>query len=179
MGAATRHAWTEQFGVGTPFGSEVPLSKWGIGLRVHDQAGYGIMDLHYNRLWESYERQQTIQEWSGLLIPTVAVRAFSMGIAGTDFHEHRAFSTAAEQLRRRMQDILSEDLVEHADGHGEAHFTYRSARDLWAKVPAFRYQPASALTSLQRNLRSLAMLWAGLFIAALCASAAILRRRSW
>jgi len=150
LGTATRLAWRERFGVDEPFGSGVSLSQWGLGLRVHDQAGYGVMDRHFNALWDSYSHQQALQEWAGWLSPTIAMRAVSMGVAGTDFAEHRAFSTAAEAQRRRMQDVISADLIEHADGHGEQHFSYRAARDLWARIPPFEYEPAAASTALRR-----------------------------
>jgi ABC-2 type transport system permease protein len=176
LSAETQRAWTKQFGVGTPFGSDVPLSQWGIGLHVHDQAGYGVMDQHFDALWGSYARQQVLQEWASILTPTVAVRAFSMGVAGTDFDEHRGFSTAAEGHRRRMQDVLSQDLVEHADGHGEQHFSYRAAPELWAKVPPFEHRPASALLAVRRNLRSLAMLCAGLLLSVFLARTAVWAR---
>lgn len=178
LGTATQRAWTAQFGTGTPFGSEVPLSQWGKGLEVHDRAGYDVMDRHFGALWDSYAGQQAAQEWTGLVIPTVAIRAFSMAVAGTDFDEHRAFSTAAEAHRRRMQDVISRDLIAHADGHGEQHFSYRAARDLWAQVPGFTYRPASALATVTRNLRSLAMLCGGLLLSILLAAAAVARRRN-
>ena len=179
LSAATQRASIKQFGVADPFGPGVPLSRWGLALRVHDQAGYEVMDRHFSALWESYTRQQRVQEWTGLLLPTIAIRAFSMGVAGTDFAEHRAFSVAAERQRRLMQDIISQDLVDHADGHGEQHFSYRATRDLWAHVPPFAYRPAGAATALARNLLSLTMLGLALVFSASLAMAAVLRRRLW
>jgi len=176
LGAATQQAWTDRFGAGKPFGSGVPLSQWGAGLRVHDQAGYGVMDRHFDALWDSYARQQELQGWAGVLSPTIAVRALSMGLAGTDFDEHRAFSTAAEAQRRLMQDLISDDLVEHADGHGEQHFTYRAARELWARVPPFEYRPASAEVALGRNLQSVALLLGAAVFWVVIAHAAVARR---
>lgn len=176
LSAATQQAWTDRFGTGKPFGVGVPLSQWGVGLRVHDQAGYGVMDRRFDALWESYARQQALQSWAGVLSPTIAVRALSMGLAGTDFDEHRAFSTAAEAQRRLMQDVISADLIEHADGHGEQHFTYRASRELWARVPPFDYRPASAGVALARNAQSLLLLiGAGVFWVVL-AQLAVARR---
>jgi ABC-2 type transport system permease protein len=176
LGAETQRAWTERFGAGKPFGAGVPLSQWGVGLRVHDRAGYAVMDRHFDALWDSYARQQALQGWAGVLSPTIAVRALSMALAGTDFDEHRAFSTAAEAQRRLMQDVISEDLMEHADGHGEQHFTYRASRELWARVPPFVYRPASAAAALGRNVSSLALLLgAGVLWLALAHAAAARR----
>ncbi len=179
LGAATQRASLERFGVRDAFGPGVPLSRWGLALKVHDHAGYGVMDRHFDALWESYARQQRMQEWTGFLLPTIGIRAFSMGVAGTDFAEHRAFSLAAERQRRVMQDIISQDLVDHADGRKEEHFSYRASRALWARVPPFQHQPAAAGAALARNLRSLGMLTLGLLLSATLAALAVSRRRLW
>jgi ABC-2 type transport system permease protein len=176
LGVATQRAWTEHFGVGKPYGPGVSMSQWGIGLRVNDRAGYGVMDRHFNALWDTYARQQALQGWAGVLSPTIAVRALSMGLAGTDFDEHRRFSAAAEAQRRLMQDLISEDLIEHADGHGEQHFAYKAERELWARVPPFDYRPASAAVALARNVPSLALLVAATVLWILLAHAAVKRR---
>jgi len=176
VGAAAQRAWVAQFGGGTPFGPGVPLSQWGKGLQVHDRAGYSVMDQHFGRLWDSYERQQTLQLWAAWLIPTTAVRAFSMGLAGTDFAEHRAFSAAAERHRRLMQELISDDLIQHADGHGEHHFTYRASREFWAKVPRFDYASAGVTMALMRSLLSLGMLTLGLALSVIWALSAVRRR---
>ncbi|MCW5620160.1 MAG: ABC transporter permease subunit [Burkholderiales bacterium] len=171
-----QRAWNEQVGEGTAFGTDVPLSQWGIGLKVHDHAGYAVMDRHFNALWESYSNQQAMQEWIGFLVPIITVRAFSMGITGTDFSQHRAFSTAAEHHRRLMQDIISQDLVEHADGHGESHFEYLAERSLWATVPPFAYEAPKAMEAARQNFRSLLILAAGLVLAVSLMLAATPRR---
>jgi ABC-2 type transport system permease protein len=152
------------------------MSQWGIGLRVNDQAGYGVMDRHFNALWDTYARQQALQGWAGVLSPTIAVRALSMGLAGTDFDEHRRFSTAAEVQRRLMQDVISEDLVERADGHGEHHFNYRAEPELWARVPPFEHRSARAAVALKNNLQSLSLLTVATLLWIALAHAAVKRR---
>ncbi len=164
LGEEYQRAWTSYFGenAGTPFGYSVPLSKWGMALQVHDQAGYEIMDRHFAALWDAYARQQAAQEWFGVLVPTLAIRAYSMGVAGTDFDQHRAFSVAAEHHRRKMQDVISHDLVEHADNRGEEHFSYRAGSDLWRQIPPFEFRVAAANEALTKATRSLGVLAFGL-----------------
>eukprot|EP01035_Chromulina_nebulosa_P011072 gene11072-14816_t len=158
--------WQKNFGTTERWGRDVPLSKWGIALRLDDQASYPAYDRHYGRLWDTWERQQQVQEWSGLVLPILAIRSFSMGMAGTDFAHHRSFTTAAELHRRRIQDLMSEDLVAHADPMGDRHFAYQAAPDLWATVPPFDYHPPHAGWALAHQARSLAVLCAGLLLAA-------------
>ncbi|MDN6888067.1 DUF3526 domain-containing protein [Variovorax sp. CAN2819] len=170
--------WQKNFGSTERWGRDVPLSKWGIALRLDDQASYPVYDRHYGRLWDTWERQQAVQEWSGLLVPVLAVRGFSMGMAGTDFAHHRSFTTAAELHRRHIQDLMSEDLVEHADPLGDQHFAYQATPDLWATVPPFDYQPPRAAWALMHQMRSFAVLCAGLLLAAAFAAFTASRQRA-
>jgi ABC-2 type transport system permease protein len=172
-----QRAWREQLGTDKRWGAELPLNRWGLALRIDDEAGYGVTDRHFAQLWDSFARQQRVQEWAGLAVPLLALRAWSMGLAGTDFAAHRDFSVAAEKHRRLMQDLISEDLVAHADPLGHQHFSYQAGKDLWAKVPRFDYHPPSAVASLRDNLVSLGVLACSLSIVTLFAAWAAGRRK--
>jgi ABC-2 type transport system permease protein len=175
LGRQSQRAWEDLFGkdAGTVYGTKVPLSRWGTALQTQDQVGYRVMERHFAALWNAYARQQAVQEWCGVLVPTVAVRSYSMRIAGTDVAQHRAFSVAAEQHRRRIQDLVSHDLAEHADGRGESHFTYRASPSLWRQVPPFVFRPdaiGAALTQASRSGAILLFLLVAAWSAALGAS---------
>ena len=167
---AYRRAWRAQLGTDKRWGAELPLNRWGIALKIDDEAGYGVTDEHFGRLWDSFAQQQRVQEWAGLAMPLLALRGWSMGLAGTDFAAHRHFSVAAEAQRRLMQDLISHDLVEHADPLGDRHFSYQAGKELWARVPRFEYRPIDVLTALRGNLVSLAVLAVGLALAATVAT---------
>jgi ABC-2 type transport system permease protein len=166
-------AWQQNFGLKTRWGAELPLDKWGKALQVDDHAGYGVIDHHFEHLWETFAEQQRAQEWTGLAIPLLALRSFSMGMAGTDFASHRAFSVAAEHQRRLMQDLMSDDLIAHADSLGNQHFSYKAGPDLWSTVPKFDYRLPDATFALQQNWLSLVILLAGLSAALGLAHASI------
>lgn len=179
LGEASARAWQAEFGVTTRWGTDVPLDRWGQALQLDDNVSYPVVDAHFERLWGTFDRQQALQEWLGLAVPLLAIRAYSMGIAGTDFAHHREFSVAAERQRRTIQDIVSEDLVEHADARGAGHFDYRAPAELWAKVPRFEYRPPSVLWAVRENLLGLSVL-AVTFAAAVALAhlAAVRRSRS-
>jgi len=158
LSEARDKAWTAHFGARTRWDASVPLSKWGAALKVDDEAGYGVMDEIFGRLWDTFERQQRFQQWVGVVAPVTALRGFSMGLAGTDFSQHRDFSTAAEDQRRKIQDIVSADLIEHADSRGNAHFTYKAGAELWATVPQFQYELPRVSFALAHHWPSLALL---------------------
>ena len=174
--AASRKVWLKNFGVETRWDPRVPLSKWGIALRVTDHSGYRVFDHRFGALWDAFEGQQRVQEWAGLLAPVVAVRSVSMALASTDFSEHRDFSEAAEQQRRRIQEVVSRDLIEHADPLGDRHFSYRASPTLWAKVPPFDYRLPPVGFALERHWPGFAVL-AVTFLAAMGLALLAVHRR--
>ena len=157
-------AWQEHFGTDQRWGSDVPLSRWGEALRVDDFAGYGAIDHHFGSLWGRYEDQRRLQEYFGLLFPMLSVRSYSMAMSATDFTHHRSFATSAESHRRLIQDLVSDNLTEHADGHEERHFDYKVGKEFWSKVPQFEYTTPTALFALQSALNSLGILLASLLM---------------
>lgn len=173
---ASKKVWLKNFGVEKRWDPRVPLNKWGIALRVTDHSGYGVFDRQFGSLWDAFERQQRFQEWSGVIAPVVAVRSLSMALASTDFSQHRNFSEAAEQQRRKIQEVVSQDLIEHADPLGNQHFSYRAGPSLWAKVPAFDYRLPRVGFALGRHWPSLAVLVFTFLMAAGLAHLAVSRR---
>lgn len=164
-----RRVWREQFGVESAWSPDLPLNKWGIALAKNDQAGYAVFDRHYRARWDNFERQRRAQELSGFIAPTLALRSFSMAMAGTDFAQHRDFATAAERHRRKIQDMVSADLVAHDDPIGNQHFTYKADKSFWAKVPKFEYRTPAVGFAWRAGLLSAAVLLVMLMISAAAA----------
>ena len=176
--ATSDQVWMQAFGTTERWSRDVPLNKWGIALKLDDQSSYAVYDRHFGRLWDTWQNQQAVQEAGGLLMPLLAIRTFSTAMAGTDFVHHRDFTTAAERHRRVIQDIVSEDLVAHADPLGHQHFAYQAGPSLWARVPAFDYHAPSVGWALTRSGSSLAVLCASLALALAFAWAAVARLRA-
>lgn len=176
LSGAYKRAWQAEFGVDQRWGADLPLSRWGKALQVDDQAGYQVSEAHFAALWDSFDRQRKLQEWSGLIFPVLALRSFSMGIAGTDFSAHRDFSMAAERHRQLMQDKMSHDLVHHADPLGDQHFTYKADDHLWKQIPPFNYKLPELAVVLPANAGSFCVLCAGLLISLVLAWLAVPRR---
>jgi ABC-2 type transport system permease protein len=179
LNSAYQEAWQQTFGIKTRWSGELSLGKWGAALKIDDHAGYGVIDKHFTALWDSFKDQQRNQEWLGLAFPLLAMRSFSMGIAGTDFEQHRHFSTAAERQRRVMQELMSDDLVRHADALGDRHFSYEAGPQLWKRVPRFEYHPPRAATALRQNWLSLGILAFGVVVALVFAHFVLRRRLLW
>ena len=169
LGRTQRRVWREQFGVDSAWSPDLPLSKWGVALAKNDHAGYAVFDRHYGTLWDNFERQRRAQELSGFVAPTLALRSFSMAMAGTDFAEHRDFAAAAERHRRTIQDMVSADLVAHDDPLGNQHFAYKADRSFWAKVPRFEYRTPMAGFAWRAGWLSAGVLFVTLLLSAAAA----------
>ncbi|VTY21477.1 Uncharacterised protein [Xylophilus ampelinus] len=156
--ATSDRVWMQNFGTTERWGPDVPLSKWGLALRLDDQAAYPVFDRHFASLWDTWTRQLHVQEWSGLAVPVLAMRSLSMGLAGTDFSHHRVFAVDAEQHRRRIQDIMSADLVRHADTLDEQHFSYQADPSLWTQVPPFEARSPHATWAMGNQWRAIVAL---------------------
>lgn len=174
--ATSDRVWMRAFGTTERWSRDVPLNKWGLALRLDDQSSYAVYDRHFGHLWDTWEQQQTVQESAGWLMPLLAMRALSAAMAGSDFAHHRSFTTAAERQRRLIQDIVSEDLVAHADTLDHQHFSYQASPSLWARVPPFQYHAPDALWALRQVRLSLLMLATALLLSVAFAWRAVSRQ---
>jgi ABC-2 type transport system permease protein len=81
--------------------------------------------------------QEGVHRQLGLLMPLLAVRSASMGLAGTDVFHHEHFVRAAEEHRRLIQRTLNGDIATN----GRFGQTYIAGPELWASIPTFTYAP--------------------------------------
>jgi len=176
--ATSDRVWMQHFGTTERWSSDVPLNKWGIALKLDDESKYVVYDRHFGALWDTWERQQRVQESAGWLLPLLAMRSVSAALAGTDFAHHRDFTVAAETQRRLIQDIVSDDLVKHADTLDNQHFSYKATPDLWKTVPPFDYHPPNVTFALQKSAISLAMLCIGFLASLIFALRMVQRQRA-
>lgn len=171
--------WMQHFGTTERWGHDVPLNKWGIALKLDDEAKYPVYDRHFGELWDTWQRQQTAQAWSGVVLPILSVRAFSMSMAGTDFAHHRAFTTSAEHYRRLIQDMVSDDLVAHADTQHDIHFSYKADPAFWKKAPVFEHRPPAVEWAFAQGWQGLAALTIAIVLAAGFAVRAVVHQRAY
>jgi ABC-2 type transport system permease protein len=145
---------------------DLPVSFAGISLQAGEEYGNQIFDRHYGALWDTYARQDRTHLAGAVVAPLLAVRSFSMGLAGTDFAQHRHFVTAAERYRRDLQRVLNGEMTQRAKG---LDFTYKAGADFWATAPRFDYEPPSLSWLLRQQAGALALL--ALWAAAACTAA--------
>jgi ABC-2 type transport system permease protein len=134
---------------------DLPVNFSGISLQEGEEHGNAVFDKHYNALWDAFEKQDRAQQFGAVVFPLLAVRSLSMGLAGTDFSQHRHFASAAEDYRRHLVKTMNDDLAYHSK---MAPRDYTGGRELWAKVPDFEYTVAPLSWVLSRYAWSLALL---------------------
>jgi ABC-2 type transport system permease protein len=146
---------------------KLPVNFAGLSMQEGEEYGSRVFDKHYSALWDTYDRQRTIHEISGLVAPILAVRSLSMALSGTDFSQHAHFAKAAEQYRRMINREMNMDLAHNMKGK-EYSGAYVRGRDLWEKIPDFTYTAPDLGWVLSRQQLSMLVLfgWSALAMAA-------------
>lgn len=139
----------------------LPVAFSGVSLQEGEEHGNEVFDKHFGALFDQYERQNRVFQWSALVAPTLAVRGLSMGLSGTDFGQHRHFVNAAEAYRRDIQRTMNGDIMQHQ----KPGQTYLAGRALWDQVPDFSYEPPPTRWVLSQYGLALAVLGAWLVAA--------------
>ncbi len=146
---------------------DLPFNFNGLVMLESERLAGEVLDHHFGKLWDRLEAQDRTVTWTGLVAPLLGLRSASMALAGTDFTHHRHFSVAAEQHRRDFVRVLKEDMMNNTAG---GHHGGTVGRELWEKLPAFRYSPplpAHALRAATPGLLVLALWAAGAWVALL------------
>jgi ABC-2 type transport system permease protein len=93
----------------------------------------------------------------------MAVRGFSMGLAGTDLRQHRHFTDAAEAYRRALNKLLNENFAQNSRTSDE--YNYFVDRAFWQKTPDFVYAAPGAGWVMKGQVFNLAVLIVWLIVA--------------
>jgi ABC-2 type transport system permease protein len=145
---------------------DLPVNFSGISLQAGEEYGNQVFDKHVGELWETYARQENVHSFAALAAPFMALRAWSMGLSGTDLGQHRHFVTAAENYRRALNKMMNEDLTYNSKIQG---YNYFAQRDLWEKSPDFVYAAPALGWVLREQSWSAAALLCWLLLAAAAA----------
>ncbi|MBM4184591.1 MAG: DUF3526 domain-containing protein [Gemmatimonadetes bacterium] len=159
----------DQYGVETL--DALPVNFAGIRLQASEEHGDVVFDRHYGALWDAFGRQSRTHEAIGALSPLLAVRALSMGLAGTDVEQHRHFAAAAEAYRRSLVKAMNDDLAFSSVGVA----AYAAGPELWESVPAFTYEAPRLASVLGSRTMSLIVLGLWVLGSLLVAAGAVRR----
>lgn len=116
---------------------ELPVNFWGVVWLESEKVTDVVMDRHYAALWELYRRQERIERIAAVAAPSIAVRSWSMGLAGTGLPAYLDFLTRAEEYRRDFNRLLNEDLRDNGGGNDN----YTADASLWRRMPELDARP--------------------------------------
>ncbi len=151
---------------------DLPINEVGAYLQESEEFGNRIFDRNYGALWDTFERQGAVHETVAVAAPLLAVRALSMGLAGTDVEQHRHFATAAETYRRDLMRRMNGDLTANSRS---GDFSYQAGAELWESTPPLRYDAPTLGWVLTNRLPSLVVLGTWLVVTILAAAARVRR----
>jgi ABC-2 type transport system permease protein len=153
---------------------DLPVNFRGLALRKDDENGYRIFDQQYGALQEAYERQNRLRALPGFIFPLLAIQPLSMGMAGTDGRAQFSFTTSAEQHRRVIQTVVSDDLIRNGR-YGDP--TYVAGPELWQRIPGFSYHEPAVSWVLPAQLGNFLALSGWMIVTTLLAVYAVRRMR--
>jgi ABC-2 type transport system permease protein len=151
---------------------DLPVGYLALRRLFRDAQADRVHDRHFDRLWRTYHQQQRVVWMASGASPTVAWRAVSMALAGTDLAHEERFQEAAERYRRDVNTLI--DRWDAAHSRGLASYEERYAGDaLWEAMPQFAHEGSDLPTALSGARTPLLILlaWAGLALALLGVSA--------
>jgi ABC-2 type transport system permease protein len=153
---------------------DLPVNFSGLVLQAGEEHGNHVFDKMYSELWATFARQEQVHHGSALVAPLLAIRALSMALAGTDFAQHAHFARAAEEYRGLIQREMNNDIGYNAV---RVSGVYMRGRDLWQKIPDFRYEAPDTGWVLSRQKWTLGLLlaWTAGAVAICCVAARRLR----
>ncbi len=154
---------------------DLPVNFRGLSLRESDEQGYRIYDQHFGALQEVLLHQDKWRAALGVVLPFLAIQPYSMGMAGTDNRSHFHFAVAAEQHRRIIQTIASDDLIRNSR-YGDG--TYMADPKIWEKIPSLLYRGPKAEWALAGQTGNLFSLASWFLLTALFAVFSVKRMRA-
>lgn len=134
----------------------LPVHPEAVVLDEGEKIDTQVNEKHFNRLHDIFGRQQRIYQVGASLAPLLAVQSLSMGMAGTDYAQHRHFALAAEKYRQTLVNTLNQEML--AKGNIQEIWDFKADRALWEKVPAFDYRAPSTGWALSNHLVALTLL---------------------
>jgi len=132
--AALKAALLKKYGVESE--EKLPVSVAGLTMAAGEAYSSQMYQQHFAALNRTYEQQNSLSVWAGLLNPYQAIRPLSMGLAGSDFAHYVHFQQAAEAYRYQLVQHL--DTLQANMGYGDKERKLNAAT--WRAIPAFAYQ---------------------------------------
>ncbi|MCC2547080.1 DUF3526 domain-containing protein [Hymenobacter sp. BT175] len=154
--AAIKAALLKKYGVDSE--EKLPVSVAGVQMAAGEAYSARVYQQHFAALNATYEQQNRLSDWAGLLNPYQAIRPLSMGLAGSDFTHYVHFQQAAEAYRYGLVQRLNG--LQASMGYGDKE--RRLDAHTWRELPVFAYRAPNLHWALPHLFLPVAalLLWA-------------------
>ena len=129
--------------------SQLPVNFDGIQMQEGEKYTSMVYNKHFQALQDTYKAQNRVSEILGFLNPFLAIRQFSMAMAGSDYVTHAAFQQQAEAHRFMLVEQQNNYMRDHSKT-GDWEFTVN--KEVWSKLPAFQYKEPNFSSVIANNL---------------------------
>lgn len=132
---------------------DLPFNYAGFVMMKAEEISSSIFRRHFGELIAQYQRQNRINEILSLINPYLAIRQFSMAVAGSDFTTYEHFATQTEEFRFEMTQKLN--ALHMNEIKTENDRTQKVGREAWERFPAFTYREPSIGETLRVQIAAL------------------------
>lgn len=100
---------------------DLPINFRGASYEWGEELSTDLYRRHFERLYETYDRQEDLQRGFAILSPTIALQPWSRALAGTDFGAHLDYLRGVEDYRYRLVQSLNGWMKDHKPPRGERY----------------------------------------------------------
>ncbi len=140
---------------------DIPYNIEGLVLISEEKDETKIYNDSFNFLFDTYKQQNSLYNKLSVLSPTIAMQNISMSLSKTDFESFRDFNNSVEKYREEMVNNMNSAIKNYKKGDT---FDYVEGKNLWEKVPPFKYQSPDYLFSVKHIVNSITVLIIWLFL---------------
>lgn len=128
---------------------DLPFNYSGFVMSKAEEISSAIFRKHYGELLEKFRLQNRVTEISSLLNPYLAIRSFSMAVAGSDFSAYENFGWQAEEFRFNMIQKLNDFHANEIKAANDRN--QKISRDNWQEFPQFEYREPTLFETLENQ----------------------------
>ncbi|MGF6416909.1 ABC-2 type transport system permease protein [Stenotrophomonas sp. AN71] len=100
---------------------DLPVNFRGVALEFAEANSSQTYNRHFERVYATYQQQESTQRAFAAISPTIALQAASRALARTDFPAHLAFLRGVEDYRYRLIQALNLEVKQHKAANGGKH----------------------------------------------------------
>ena len=158
---------------------QLPFNYNGFVMMEAEKISSGIFKQHFGELIETFKQQNRVTEWASFVNPYLAIRQFSMALAGSSFAQYADFQQQAEAYRynltQKMNRLHTYEINYYQNLRNDR--AQRVGKQNWQEQPPFVYQPRGIGWALaqQRIAGAAVLFW---FIAGLTGLLFVFKRPS-